>query len=87
MRLRSKIDANQTEIVSALRAAGCSILHLHQVGHGCPDILAGKGARNWLIEIKSGRGQLTPDELAFFRDWRGQVVAVYSAEDALRVIG
>lgn len=87
MRLRAKVDANQAEIVAALRAAGCSVLHMHTLGHGAPDLAAGKDGRNYFFECKSGRGQLTPDEVAFFRSWLGQVVAVYSAEDALRVIG
>lgn len=87
MRRAAKIDGNQVEIVAALRAAGCTVLHMHQLGHGAPDLAAGKDGRNWFFECKSGRGMLTPDEVEFFRNWQGQVVAVYSAEDALRVIG
>jgi hypothetical protein len=87
MRLRAKVDRNQAEIVAALEKSGATVLHLHMVGRGCPDIAVGHNNRTYLMEIKSGRGMLTPDELAFFESWRGQVVAVYSPEDALRVIG
>ena len=44
------VDANQPEIVAALRAAGATVQHLHEVGQGCPDILAGFRGRNYLID-------------------------------------
>jgi len=49
-----RVDANQKEIVKALRDRGASVLHLHQVGGGCPDILVGYAGYNFLIEIKDG---------------------------------
>ena len=39
MRRASRIDATQNEIAEVLRAFGCQILYLHQVGGGCPDLL------------------------------------------------
>jgi len=83
-----RVDANQREIVSALRDCGFSVLHLHTVGHGCPDILCGaQGYRNLLFEIKGDKGKLTPDERGFFDTWRGQVALVRSVDEALRVMG
>ena len=41
MRLRARIDKNQPIIVEALRAGGASVVHLHQLGQGTPDILVG----------------------------------------------
>jgi hypothetical protein len=41
MRRIARVDKNQAEIVSALRKAGARVLHLHQHGEGCPDILVG----------------------------------------------
>lgn len=41
MRRAAKIDENQPIIVEALRAAGGSVVHLHQLGQGIPDILVG----------------------------------------------
>ena len=43
MRRAGKIDANQPEIVAALRDAGCSVLSLAQLGGGVPDLLIGRG--------------------------------------------
>jgi hypothetical protein len=98
----ARVDANQTEIVRALRETGQSVLLLHQVGGGCPDILS-SGVRacshcghnvvgNFLIEIKDGsklpnKQKLTPDEQAFFDGWRGQVEIARSIEEALRIVG
>jgi len=82
----ARVDANQEKIVAALRGIGCSVLHLHTVGHGCPDILVGKFGRNILIEIKAEDGELTEDERKFFERWYGQVTIVRTVEDALRLL-
>lgn len=88
---RSRVDDNQVAIVRALRDAGCTVLHLHTIGKGCPDILVGNRTRNVLMEIKDGskppsRRLLTPDELEFHRTWRGQVAVVETVEEAIRVV-
>ncbi|HJP47915.1 hypothetical protein [Acinetobacter venetianus] len=41
MRRAAKIDANQTEIVKALRKFGASVQSLASTGKGCPDLLVG----------------------------------------------
>lgn len=87
-----RIDANQPEIVQELREAGVSIQHLHSVGHGCPDILAGFRGQNYLFEIKDGnkppsKRKLTPDEEEWHLSWNGQVIVIHSAEDALKEMG
>jgi len=89
MRHIARVDANQSLIVEALRRAGASVLLLHQVGGGCPDILVGYQGRCYLAEVKRpGRqANLTPDEQRFFSTWRGQADIVTSPEDALRLIG
>lgn len=83
----SKADHNQREIVEALRKAGATVLHLHTVGRGCPDILAGYDGEDYLIEIKMPGGVLTPDQAEFFRTWQGHAYVVRSADEALRLIG
>lgn len=88
----AKADANQSEIVKALRAAGASVQHLHSVGAGCPDLVCGYRGVNYLIEVKdgskppSGRA-LTPDQVAWHGGWRGSVSVVTSIDDALMAIG
>jgi hypothetical protein len=92
MRLKARTDANQREIVEALRAIGCSVLVLSAIGKGCPDILVGYASKNYLLEIKDGvkkssNRRLTPDEERFHWEWRGQVCVVENVDRAIDAIG
>jgi hypothetical protein len=89
VRRAAKVDANQSEIVTALRRVGCSVQSLAAVGKGVPDLLVGLRSRNYLIEVKDGSKppsarKLTDDQEQWHRKWAGQVLTVTSAEDALR---
>ena len=85
---RARVDANQTEIVEALRAVGASVFLLHAVGCGCPDLLVGFRGINYLLEIKHGRHtKLTPAEQRFFVSWNGRTEVVRTVDDAYKVIG
>lgn len=91
MRLKARVDANQGEIVNALRKIGCSVQHLHQLGKGVPDILVGVNNLNLLYELKDGSKspsdrRLTTDEITWHDEWRGQVNILESVEDALKSI-
>lgn len=88
----ARVDANQPEIVAALRKVGCSVALLHQVGKGIPDILAGFRGNNVLIEIKDGSKppsaqKLTKDQIQWHSEWRGQVAIANSVDAALAIIG
>ena len=83
----ARVDSNQPEIVAALRKAGATVQHLHMVGKGCPDLLVGFRGRNFLLEIKSPGGRMTPAEQRFFDEWSGQVSIVCTIEQALAAIG
>ena len=92
MRRAAKVDANQREVVAALRGAGASVQLLHAVGEGCPDLLVGYKGLNMLLEVKDGSKppsaqKLTPQQEIWHRDWRGQRVVVNSPEAALAAIG
>ena len=95
MRVRgsgSRTDANHTEIVTALRQLGCSVLSLAPLGNGAPDICVGWKRANVLMELKvAGKSpsakRLTPDEQIFAKNWRGQVATVECLNDALVVLG
>lgn len=92
MRRAAKADDNQKSIVDGLRECGCTVLHLHSVGGGCPDILVGFRSKNTLMEIKDGSKppsarKLTKPQQAFHRDWRGQVSVVTSIEEAMQLVG
>ena len=82
-----RTDANQAEIVDALRAAGCTVVSLHAVGRGVPDLLAGRAGRNYLLEVKTGEGASTPAQRLWRAYWCGQQAVVRSAEEALQAVG
>lgn len=93
MRRAAKIDANQTQVVEALRAAGATVQSLAAVGQGVPDLLVGFQSKTLLMEVKDGRKppsqrQLTEDQLKWHGAWRGGPVAIVDGPDAaLRMLG
>lgn len=91
MRYAARIDANQTQIVSALRAVGATVQLLSAVGQGCPDLLVGYRGKNILMEIKDGRKppserKLTEDQIVWHTTWNGVVFLVTSVDDALNAL-
>lgn len=89
-----RADANQPDVVAALRAAGAKVCHLHAVGGGCPDLLVAFRGRWCVIEVKDGakppsERKLTPAEEAWHEEF-GQHAPVYICNDvdeALAAIG
>ena len=91
-RRAAAIDANQPEIVKALRQAGASVHPTHKEGQGFPDLAVGFRGKNYLIEVKDGslppsRRCLTPHQVDWHDAWRGQVFIVNNVPEALAVIG
>ncbi len=91
MRRRARVDANQPAIVRALRELGATVLHLHAVGHGCPDLLVGWKGSNFLLEVKDptkkpSQRQLTEDEKAIHLAWQGQIAVVETAGEAIKLL-
>jgi hypothetical protein len=67
MRLRARVDDNQSEIDEALVAMGWLVWPTHQLGNGFPDRIAMKAGRVVFLEVKDGRKspsrrKLTPAE-------------------------
>ena len=95
MRRAANIDANQAQIVAALRQVGALVQHLHTVGGGCPDLLVGFRRRLVLLEVKDGSRKpsdrkLTEAEQKFHALWRAAglpVFVVENVEQALEAIG
>lgn len=81
MRARN-VDANQRAVVEALRAAGATVQHLHEVGQGCPDLLIGFAGKNYLVEVKNAAagGSLNAEQVKWHRAWRGHVMVITSPE-------
>ena len=88
MSYMKKADANQPEIVKALRGAGCTVEHLHAVGKGCPDLLCAVAGEVFLVEVKDGSKipsaqKLTPDQVKWHSSWGAVVHIVNSVDHAL----
>lgn len=85
MRYAARVDANQAQIVSALRAAGAYVWII-----GLPvDLLVGYKGHTFLVEIKIGpKKRLTGLQDDFFTNWSGSTLArIDGPEAALRMIG
>jgi len=85
MRYAARVDANQAEIVKALRDAGAYVWII-----GLPvDLLVGYNSHTFLVEIKDGpKKRLTKLQQDFFENWAGGTLArIDGPEAALRMIG
>lgn len=93
MRKYGKIDGNQDQVVSALRAAGATVQSLAAVGDGVPDLLVGYRGHTMLFEVKDGRKppsqrKMTPEQQKWHAAWNGGTLCIVDGpEAALRAIG
>jgi Holliday junction resolvase len=87
MRRAAKVDANQDQIVSALRAAGASVQSLAAIGKGCPDLLAARAGKMFLLEVKDGKAEPNELQKRWHIAWNAEVHVVRSPDEALRVVG
>jgi phosphoserine phosphatase len=85
MRYAARVDANQEQVVSALRAAGAYVWII-----GLPvDLLVGYQGHTFLMEVKDGsKKRLTKLQEDFFQNWTGGTLCrVDGPESALRALG
>jgi hypothetical protein len=88
----ARVDRNQSEIVSALCAAGAKVTLLHRVGGGCPDLLVWNGKRFALAEVKDGNKvpsarRLNGEQEQWHEAHKGApVFIITSVEQALEVL-
>lgn len=93
MRRAAKVDANHTQVVTALQAAGATVQSLAAVGQGVPDLLVGFQGKTLLMEVKDGQKppsarRLTEQQITWHGAWRGGPVAIVDGVDAaLRALG
>ena len=79
------MDANQDQIIIALRAAGAYVWII-----SLPvDLLVGYKGHTFLVEIKrTAKSRFTPLQQDFFESWGGDTLArIDSPDAALRMIG
>jgi Holliday junction resolvase len=91
MRYANRIDANQNQIVDAMRKVGAVVRIISQ-GDGIPDLLVGYKGYTILMEVKDGdkvpsARKLTEAEQKFFNDWQGGLLMIVnSPEEALEIL-
>lgn len=87
-KLARKKDANHDEIAGGLRAAGYKVIDTHLVGDGFPDIVV-VGGGVYLFEIKNPNTShgMTPAQVRWHSEWKGQVTVIESLDEALAVMG
>lgn len=86
MRRAAKRDANELEIMDALRAVGATILQINETN--AADLLVGFRDLNFVIEVKDGKyAKLSEGQQEWHDSWQGQRAVVRSIEEALQVIG
>lgn len=90
MRRAARVDANQEEVVAALRKIGAVVTPLHAVGNGVSDLLV-SFRQKWLVmEVKDGAKppsarKLTPDEERWIGEQRAPVYIVTSPLEAVDI--
>lgn len=83
MRYALRVDANQTEIISALQSAGAQVEVI-----GKPvDLLVGINGKFAFFEVKDGNKpksaqKRTPAQIKFFEKWAGYPVCLVDGPDA-----
>ena len=87
MRRAAKVDANHSEIVKSIRAAGISVYDTSAVGRGFPDLVCGYAGRTFAVEIKDGakfpsQRRLTGPQEAFRASWKGDYTVLETVAQA-----
>lgn len=84
MRKAARVDANQDEVVKALRKIGAAVYII-----GLPlDLLVAYRGRTLLAEVKVEGGRFTKQQAEFMSMWPGEFIVVRGPEDAVKqVIG
>ena len=80
-----KVDANQQEIIDALKRIGCEVEPISGCA-GMPDLLVSLGSRLFLIEVKNieGKNKVNDDQVEFHKRFPTSVVRC--PEEALEVV-
>lgn len=80
---KKRVDKNQLEVVGQLRGLGFSVVHLHTLGHGVPDLIVSMNGFNLLVELKSSGGKLTKDEKDFHETFTGGICVAFNTKDVV----
>lgn len=84
---KHKRDDNEEDIVSALRAVGCSVLVIdNERSGGVPDLLVACQGHMWLVEVKAPGKEMNGKQEDWAKEWRAPVHVVHDEVEALRLV-
>lgn len=83
---RDTRDANESRIIKWLVSAGATVEKLPP-GNGRPDLLVGFRGRNYLLEVKTEKGRIRPEQESWHSAWNGDVHVVRTPQEAIAAIG
>ena len=86
MRRAARVDSNQVEIVEAFRAAGCDVLHTHQLGQGAPDLFVAFSGIWLAIEVKTQHGKLTEAQETLYSGLKTRPRIVRNVEEVAETV-
>ncbi len=86
MKQRARVDKNHKSIVECFRKLGCSVLSLHMVGKGCPDLLICYQMQLYLVEVKDTGGKLNTLQEDWHRKWGSPVYVVRSNNEVVSLL-
>jgi hypothetical protein len=81
----AKVDANQAQIVKALRQMGMLVECTHAAAGGFPDLVIGWQGRTYQVEVKCG-SNLTPAQVRYHAKWAGYVTIIENVEQAAALV-
>jgi RecB family endonuclease NucS len=83
LRRAAKVDANQGEVVEALRRCGVQV---EIIGFPVDLLCCDQRGKVHLVEVKTGEGRLTKQQVEFIARWPGQVHIVRGAKEAVETV-
>jgi len=91
-RTKTRRDGNQAEFCEDMHTIGATAVDLSSIGGGCPDVLVGWYAINWLFELKNpdqppSKRRPRKTQVEFKHNWKGQYLLVETSEDAMQAMG
>ena len=88
IRRASRVDANHSRVIAAMRQIGAVVTDLSRCGGGVPDTLVSFRGKWWCFEIKDGlkppsARDLTDDQELWIAAQRAPVYVVKSEQEAI----
>ena len=87
MRARRR-DTNEKKIIKVFERTGAMVVRINDDRvKGIPDLLVGYKGYNLLVEVKTEKGTLSPEQLEFISEWPGgRPFVARSVEEAQEII-